>query len=101
MMLSGWRILGLAIAAATLNLIPLLVVDPGGDIFFHYTLIHCFVTQLWQGDLYPRWCMDANAGLGAPVFIFYYPLAYYITSLFYPLYFLGASAKTLTFLSFW
>ncbi|NDD67754.1 hypothetical protein EBZ35_08945, partial [bacterium] len=35
--------------------------------------------------LYPRWCMSANAGLGAPLFVLYFPLPFYAASVFYPL----------------
>src|SRR5205823_5152692 len=31
-----------------------------------------FSEQLWAGDLYPRWLVGMNDGLGSPVF-FYYP----------------------------
>jgi len=62
-----------------------------GDAYFHRVFIHCFSQQFWQGDIYPRWSMDVNAGLGAPIFIFYPPLPYFITALLYPLKYLGAS----------
>ena len=32
-----------------------------------------FSTQLWAGDLYPRWLMGMNEGLGSPVFYYYPP----------------------------
>ncbi len=40
--------------------------------------------QLWEGDLYPRWLMDMNGGLGSPVFYFYPPTPYYLTSFLRP-----------------
>jgi hypothetical protein len=43
-----------------------------------------FSTQLLAGDLYPRWLLDMNGGLGSPVFFFYAPLPYYITALLAP-----------------
>ncbi len=89
MMFSWKKILLVAMLAGSLNLIPRLLGDPGADAFFHYTLIHCFSTQFWEGDIYPRWCMEANASLGAPVFLFYFPLPYYISALLYPLHLLG------------
>ncbi|HYL19254.1 MAG TPA: hypothetical protein VEV20_11255, partial [Burkholderiales bacterium] len=42
-----------------------------------------FAEQLWSGDLYPRWLMDMNSGLGSPTFYFYGPVAFYVSSLFY------------------
>jgi hypothetical protein len=40
-----------------------------------------FTLQLTQGDLYPRWLMGMNQGAGSPVFYYYAPLAYYLTSI--------------------
>lgn len=53
----------------------------GHDFFFHVMFSHHFTEQLWQGDLYPRWMQQMNAGFGSPIFFFYAPLPYYITSL--------------------
>ncbi len=66
------NILLTAALAGLVNLLPRLVAAPGADdVFMHYSLIDCFNHQLWQGDLYPRWCMEANAvGWGSPVFLF-------------------------------
>ncbi|MDE3060644.1 MAG: hypothetical protein KGJ06_06495, partial [Pseudomonadota bacterium] len=88
--------------AATLNVVPLLLASPGGDIFFHYALIDCFSHQFWQGDLYPRWCIEANAGLGSPAFLFYYPLPYYLAAFAYPaLKLFGLGVESVTLFSFW
>src|SRR5438552_6019800 len=43
-----------------------------------------FSTQLWAGDLYPRWLMGMNEGLGSPVFYYYPPVPFYLTSLLKP-----------------
>src|SRR5215813_7003657 len=43
-----------------------------------------FSEQLWDGDLYPRWLMGMNNGLGSPVFFFYPPLLFFVTSLLRP-----------------
>jgi len=59
-----------------------------------------FSGQLWAGDIYPRWLLEMNAGLGSPAFFFYPPLPYFATSLFKPFFWndphglhqLGASA---------
>lgn len=75
----------IALAAAFANLIPLLLVVPAGDAIMNYMQVDCFAKQLWSGILYPRWCMDANGGLGSPGPIFYMPLPYYATAIFGPL----------------
>jgi len=43
-----------------------------------------FSSQLWSGELYPRWLMGMNGGLGAPTFFYYAPVPYYLTSLLKP-----------------
>lgn len=43
-----------------------------------------FSNQFWSGDLYPRWLVGLNHGLGSPAFFFYPPLPYYLTSIFKP-----------------
>lgn len=45
-----------------------------------------FAAQFWAGDLYPHWLLDMNGGLGSPVFFYYPPVAYYLTSLLKPLF---------------
>lgn len=37
-----------------------------------------FAEQFWEGELYPRWLMKMNAGLGSPTFFYYPPMAYYL-----------------------
>ncbi|HJR09079.1 MAG TPA: 6-pyruvoyl-tetrahydropterin synthase-related protein [Pyrinomonadaceae bacterium] len=56
-----------------------------GDTLFHAMWYTNFSAQLLAGDLYPRWLLNLNGGLGSPVFFFYAPLPYYITTLFKPL----------------
>ncbi len=75
----------LALLAAALNLLPLLLVSPEGDSVMNYAQIDCFSKQLWSGIVYPRWCMDANGGMGSPAPIFYFPLPFYVAALFHPL----------------
>ncbi|HEY0097905.1 MAG TPA: 6-pyruvoyl-tetrahydropterin synthase-related protein [Pyrinomonadaceae bacterium] len=53
-----------------------------GDTVFHAMWYTHFSAQLLAGDLYPRWLINLNGGLGSPVFFFYAPLPYYITTLF-------------------
>lgn len=52
------------------------------DILFYATILQGFSSQLWSGEFYPRWLMDINGGLGAPIFLFYSPLPFYLLSLF-------------------
>ncbi|MDX2113615.1 MAG: hypothetical protein SFW63_07785 [Alphaproteobacteria bacterium] len=100
-MLDAMRLLIIAAAASLLSLVPAYFVDPGPDIIHHITLTECFVEQLWAGELYPRWCEKVNAGLGSQIFITYYPLAYYITSIFYPLTWMGGNILLLLAVSAW
>lgn len=43
-----------------------------------------FSDQLLSGDLYPRWLMGMNRGLGSPIFFYYPPVPFFIASLFKP-----------------
>jgi len=54
----------------------------GWDSRYHAIIARLFSDQLWSGDLYPRWLMGMNSGLGSPHFFFYQPLGFYIASLF-------------------
>src|SRR2546421_10650946 len=45
-----------------------------------------FSDQLWSGDLYPRWLSAMNNGLGSPVFFYYPPVPYFLTSFLKPLF---------------
>jgi uncharacterized membrane protein len=47
----------------------------------HLVWSRYFSNQLWSGELYPRWLMDMNSGLGSPTFFFYGAVPYYVTSL--------------------
>ncbi|HEY9668503.1 MAG TPA: 6-pyruvoyl-tetrahydropterin synthase-related protein [Coleofasciculaceae cyanobacterium] len=55
------------------------------DVLFHFNWSKYFSQQFWSGELYPRWLLGMNSGLGSPSFFFYPPIPYYFTSLFYPL----------------
>ena len=57
-------------------------VPVGGDTLFHAMWYTNFSAQLLAGDFYPRWLINLNGGLGSPVFFYYAPLPYYITTLF-------------------
>ncbi len=41
-------------------------------------LLDMVTAQIWQGDFYPRWLMEANAGLGSPVAIFQPLTSFYL-----------------------
>jgi hypothetical protein len=85
--------------AKSLNLLPILAIFAvgllltlpaivngslnGHDFPLHLRWSNYFSSQFWRGDLYPRWLMDMNAGLGSPTFFFYPPIPYYFTSIFH------------------
>ncbi|MGC8886137.1 MAG: 6-pyruvoyl-tetrahydropterin synthase-related protein [Verrucomicrobiia bacterium] len=54
------------------------------DSCYHSVWYINFVQQFFKGELYPRWLMDMNYGLGSPAFFYYPPIPYYFTSIFYP-----------------
>jgi hypothetical protein len=63
----------------------------GHNVSTHLLWSRHFAEQLWNGDPYPRWLMNMNDGLGSPAFYFYFPLPYFITSIFHaPFLHLGA-----------
>ncbi len=88
----------LSLLAGIVSIIPLLLTIPSGDTVMNYAQIQCFSTALWQGDFYPRWCMEINSGMGSPAPIFYFPLPYYFTALFHPLRSLGVDLTQELFL---
>jgi len=62
----------------------------GHDFWAHTTWGGHFARQFWAGDLYPRWLVDHDEGLGRPTF-FYPPLPFWLTARLGPL-FPGESA---------
>lgn len=56
---------------------------PTHDGEFSIIRIWQFSKMLAAGQIFPRWAPDLNSGYGVPFFTFYYPLPYYIGSLFY------------------
>lgn len=56
------------------------------DAGFHALWSSHFSTQLWSGNLYPRWLIGMNAGLGSPVFFYYPPVSYYLAGMLHPLF---------------
>jgi len=54
------------------------------DFMFHFVASQNFSDELWSGNPYPRWLASMNGGFGSPIFFFYGPVAYFLTSLFHP-----------------
>jgi 6-pyruvoyl-tetrahydropterin synthase-like protein len=52
----------------------------GSDLGFASQSAHGFLQALREGVAYPRWVDVCNRGFGSPTFIFYPPLAYYLTA---------------------
>ena len=50
----------------------------GHSTITHILYQHYFSEQIAQGDLYPRWIISMNRGLGGGVFFAQYPLPYYV-----------------------
>jgi uncharacterized membrane protein len=59
---------------------------PGGghDSTAHLAWFRQFSEQFWGGELYPRWLINDNSGLGSPVFFYYGPIPYLISSFLTP-----------------
>lgn len=55
------------------------------DTVYHTLYYKNFSFQLWSGELYPRWLYLLNGSYGGPIFFYYPPMAYYLTSIFHPL----------------
>ncbi len=76
----------------------------GDDAITHAGWYIHFSEQFWSGDNYPRWLIGMNGGLGSPVFFYYPPVPYFLTSLLKPFfsndpfgwYQLGVSASVAT-----
>jgi hypothetical protein len=65
-------------------LLPALLAPPMVQASFWIDLvwIEGFAQELRHGALYPRWLSGSNGGLGAPVFYYYPPIAFYGAALF-------------------
>lgn len=50
------------------------------DGLYHAMWARAFADQFLGGDLYPRWLLNLNGGLGSPAFFYYPPLPYWILS---------------------
>jgi hypothetical protein len=81
------EILVLAVAALALSL-PIFIHGPmysGHDTKEHIAFGTYFAEQFWQGDLYPRWLLNMNHGLGSASFFVYPPFPSYVYALLLPL----------------
>lgn len=63
----------------SVNLITPLLHD---NLAIYWVWADQFTAELARGSAYPRWLALSNGGLGAPVFYFYPPLAFYVTAAF-------------------
>ena len=61
----------------------------GHDSFEHVSRYSSVASQLRQGEIYPRWLANMNAGLGSPVLFVYAPLPYFVPGFLSPLLRLG------------
>ena len=76
----------LAVAALLLSL-PMFVLGPmpaAHDTLQHINFGRYFAQQFWQGELYPRWLLNMNRGLGSPSLFVYPPLPSYVYALLLP-----------------
>lgn len=72
--------------AVTLGL-PMLLYGPvarGHDTWEHINYARHFTEQFWSGELYPRWLIGMNHGLGSPTFFVFPPLPFYVYAMVEP-----------------
>jgi len=82
-----WRSVALILFMGLVFSSPALIFglpDSSDDGVYHAIWYKHFSAQLWAGDIYPRWLQGMNAGLGSPVFYYYPPAPYFLTSLLRP-----------------
>lgn len=79
---TDWRYLAIIFAAGTIICLPILIfgAPAGHSLGFNLVWLRDFSAQLFAGELYPRWLNNLNAGAGSPVFFFYAPLPFYVSS---------------------
>lgn len=51
----------------------------------HLQRYACFISQISQGEIYPRWLAKLNCDLGSPVMFVYAPFAYYVPAALRPI----------------
>jgi hypothetical protein len=79
-------VMALGFAAVVLTL-PVLIRGPvliGHDTREHINFGQYFAEQFWQGDLYPRWLLKMNHGLGSASLFAYPPFPSYVYALLLP-----------------
>lgn len=74
--------IGLILIVAAIATLPAVVLGfpKSHSLFLNLVWHNGFAEQLLSGDLYPRWLPSLHYGLGSPVFFYYPPLAFYISS---------------------
>lgn len=80
----GWRVYAVICVAALLLMLPAIFTARMIHDSFWIDIVWAdqFTMVLKSGTLYPRWLPWSYDGLGAPIFYFYPPLAFYLTALF-------------------
>ena len=78
------RAIGVLVLVSALLMLPALWTTPMVHDSWWIDIVWAdqFTEALRQGTLYPRWLPHSFEGLGAPVFYFYPPAAFYLVSLF-------------------
>jgi hypothetical protein len=82
-----WPFAILALGTLVLAL-PMFVYGPypkAHDIYEHITFDRYFSEQFWAGELYPRWLIDINHGLGSPSLFVFPPFQAYVHALLSPI----------------
>ena len=67
----------------------------GHSLAVNYNWMTAFSDQFLQGDFYPRWLHQSYGGAGSPVFYFYGPMPFWITTLVNRLFCFSCSPSTL------
>ncbi|HKD08441.1 MAG TPA: 6-pyruvoyl-tetrahydropterin synthase-related protein [Bryobacteraceae bacterium] len=83
------RNLAILTAVSILACFPVLLhglPDWSNDGIEHVVWGKAFFQQLWNGEWYPRWLTDMNAGYGSPVLFIYPPAPLYATAFLWPLF---------------
>lgn len=74
------------ILAAIASCLPIFIMGlKGHDAANHLIIMREFAWQLTQGDVFPRWLVNAESGFGSPIATYFPPLHYYTGLIFYPL----------------
>ncbi len=84
-----WSLLFISLSLAILPLFKPYVSGTADGLGHRFRLVS-FYKSLKEGNIRPRWANETALGYGAPIFLFNYPLPYYLGSLFL---FLGFSVN--------